>query len=432
MDDVPADSTDGQFDNNPYSADSATAPFAGRAQIFEIIHHHLTDPSVTAAATVTGRAGIGKTALLHHLDRMLESQIVAVYLPLRRVPLQTEDAWLHALSQAIHFTVTRRGFPLDTGPEPDDDISGRDWLTEHVLPDAGRAIRRTRRLALLLDDADCLIDAVEASRLPDDAMAYLQGLVSTGTAAVLTVNEAYEDRLDALRPLASASALHRLMNLSADDTADLLRQPMMGQRSVTDSAVNAVHRATGGVPRLIQRFGYQLYEGGVGPALTADDIKAAAQTVYSESTEEFLHTWDALGRDERLVLSALSDLFYEDAQRPIDTAAIESWMVETDYLMDTTAINAALRSLVYAEIVSGPGAEISINAGLLQKWLLDHARLTPGSQTLTAGRRRRVLLWLALIAAALLFTAAVLALATSSGPEAQTNPAPTATLLPQE
>jgi hypothetical protein len=67
---------------------------------------------------------------------------------------------------------------------------------------------------------------------------------------------------------------------------------------------------------------------------------------------------------------------YDDPLSSIDAARIEGWLVETDYPLDTTAINAALRSLEYREIVSSTPSGLAITAGLMQTWLLEHARLS--------------------------------------------------------
>jgi hypothetical protein len=107
--------------------------------------------------------------------------------------------------------------------------------------------------------------------------------------------------------------------------------------------------------------------------MTLDDAKAVAALAYGTADELFSSLWKRLTLNERLVLTALSKLLYDNPLRPVDTAAMESWLVPTDYPLNATTINAAARSLEYREVVDAAPAGFTIHGGLLQRWLLENA-----------------------------------------------------------
>ena len=83
----------------------------------------------------------------------------------------------------------------------------------------------------------------------------------------------------------------------------------------------------------------------------------------------------ACSLNERLVLTAITDLIFEDPLDKISVPLLQTWLTDTDYPLDTTAILSALRSLEYNEIVTGMPDAIVLTSGLMQTWLLENARL---------------------------------------------------------
>jgi hypothetical protein len=302
-----------------------------------------------------------------------------------------------------------RDFTLTRLPEPPDDTNQlREWFATLYLH-ALFGVIRYRRLVLLLDDADTLIEVVRSDNLPVDHFAYLQKLLEQypQLGMVMTMDAEHENSLDMLFPLANAAETFRLTNLSPADGQQLLTRPAAGLYTVPDDATLSLYKAAGGQPLLLQRVGYHLFEKLASQPLPPSpspykergsheqglDLKLIINKVHTESEAEFREMWQATTREERLVLTAMVSLLYDDPLASIDTARIEGWLVETDYPLDTTAINAAVRSLEYREIVSSTPSGLAITTGMMQTWLLEHARLSdtlaeaPKTQALAAGWR---------------------------------------------
>lgn len=371
---------------NPYHAGYGdtlgveTAPFAGRKEAFARLYARLFDPVNTSALLFLGQQHIGKTALLYNADSVFRESAVGVYVPLRETTPPSEGAWLLALAQAATDVLTERGFTLSRlsqldpiGDQP------REWLELSFLPQTMGAARR--KLLFLIDDADRLLMAQRAGQIPTDSFAYLLSLTKKfpNLHFALALSEDFEADLDDFAPLVVPSDVIRLGNLAADETQWLLQAPVRGLYSVPDDCALAVQRIVGGAPGLVQRFGFEFFKRWENyPELnvfTIEDVKALTTSIYLYNEADYRALWEGLSVNERLVLTAISDLNYNDPLGRVDASAIQGWLVETDFPLDITAINATLRSLEYREILLPTPAGITLSASLLQSWLLENARL---------------------------------------------------------
>jgi hypothetical protein len=229
-------------------------------------------------------------------------------------------------------------------------------------------IRPQRRIVWLLDDVEYLLDA-----LPEQ-VEYLTQLLQTHLqlAIIFSLDTEYENRVNELVPLVNPATAERLHRLDKTDSTDLIRQYAPG---ASDDITNAVYEASGGHPRLLTYFGQALHK-----TWASNSDKQAFETArplaYAASDKHFRQMWKLLARDERLVLTAIASLIYDDPLKSVTVERIETWLVETDYPMDNVAIHAALRGLDYQDIVSNQRNQgFKFIAAMMQTWLLEHARL---------------------------------------------------------
>lgn len=371
---------------NPYHAGYGdtqglvTAPFAGRKDAFSRLHARLFDPINTGAILFMGQRHIGKSALLLNVGSVFSETAVGVYLPMRETTPPNEAAWLLLLAQTITNALTEQGYTLGrlsqldpVGDQP------RDWLEMAFLPQILGAVRS--KLLILIDDADRLLMAIRAGQLPDDSFAYLLALTRKfqNFHFALTLDADFEADLDDFAPLVAPTDVVVLGNLLPDETQWLLQAPARGLYAVPDEVTLAVQRVVGGAPGLVQRFGSEFFKRWEAyPELnvfTIEDIKVITPSVYLYNEADYRSQWERLSVNERLVLTAISDLVFNDPLGRVDASAIQGWLVETEFPLDITAINATLRSLEYREILIPTPNGINLSATLLQSWLLENARL---------------------------------------------------------
>lgn len=447
---------------NPYQSDFtdedhlSEVSFAGRKMAFSRLYHQLTDPARQHALLFLGRRRVGKTAFLYAFDSTFSDSFVCAYVPLREISLDSTTDLMLGMAQAATAALIERGYILNrlNNIEPPGE-QPRTWFTKVFLPTILSAVRAPRQLVFLLDDAERLIPAIRGGLLPEDTFVFFHNLMKhfQQVGFALTFDTEYEHDIAALEPLVTLNDVYRLTNLDEEDTRWLLQDPVQGYYTVPDDVAAAVYRATGGAPALVEQFGYQLFRRWeINPDLnvvTVDDIKSLLPKVYSYAEEDYRYLWSRLTLNERLVLTAISGLIYNDPLGRIDPAAIEAWLVETDYPMDITSINAALRSLEYREVVQPTPNGLMLTAEMLQAWLLENARLNERAapvQAPSAGvvappatwheeemprRRPRLLTLLAVAAIIGIILAAVVLVILSNTPagEAILNPQPTVTLV---
>jgi hypothetical protein len=386
-------------------------PFAGRQATLTRLLHYLRE-TAPHALCFTSLEGMGKTALLHQIPK-LDSDFIGIYVVANEPRLVDEGVWLTTLIKRtleelehLDFNVTRLSdMPLD--------VDMRVWMNDIFLPEVTRLIRPQRRLVWMLDDVHLVLDAMQKKNLPNDLPQFLHQLLQTHKqlTIVSTADIAQEAQLSGLSPLIHADYIERINRLSADESHDLLRQTMP---TIDRKTSQHIFEQSGGIPRLLQAYAQALQDN--------LDVEHATQRVYDHNKDTFKKSWQILSRDERIVLTAMSNLSYENPLRAITPPLIETWLVETDYPMDIITIHAQLRSLDYQELVVSTPSKIELVSQLFQRWLFENARIDDPIHTPTR-QRTTVFVGVALLIALIVV---LFALNILPSPLA-TNPTPIAT-----
>ncbi len=380
------------------SIETPVLPFVGRTTLINRLHQHIIDPAEAVAQCYMGRQQTGKTALLRHIDLSFGADIITVYIPLRDTVFTNDEDLLRQLVTQSQAAVLAAGeYNLERIADmPEAGIGA--WMTNEFVPTLLRIIRPHRRLVWLFDDVEMLVDAVRQDRLSSGFFDDIHRLLANHSqlSVVVTIDTTRDTDLAHLLPMVNPNTSNRLPHLLLDEVTTLLR--VYASRT-SDKAAQEVYRQTGGHPALVQQFGIQLAATG---ALDIDPshVQRMVKAIYESSLSIFHGLWRILTLNERLVLTALSNLLYDNPLQESGIDAIETWLVETDYPIDTTAITAAVRSLEYHEIVIGTPKNLDIAAQMMQMWLLEYGNLedVPGKVTPSAAgivSSNRV--WLAII-----------------------------------
>ena len=352
-----------------------------------LVKQHLDDPIHAPVPVFIGRDKIGKTNLLRHIAL---PQTHSIYIALQHYP--TEKAWMRAFIEATqaYFYEQPLGIP--------DESTMKTWFANEELPNL---LGRRDYILFLLDDIQHLLSIPHAFE-------YLQSLLQQRVGLVLAIHQDFEDQLDKLKPLSVTSLRLTLLGREAVRTSF---------NHLPESDIDYIYAETGGEPYLVELYRSNLQN--------TDNIKAITPIVYRESDSFFRNRWKRLNRDERLVLTAVSSLIYDDPLQKIDTATIESWLVDTDFPMDDTSINATFRSLEYAELLGGSATNIQTRSDILQRWLLENARLPHAQSQMMSDIMPNKASWLIIAVLILVGILGLAILSSSATHESNNTPVPT-------
>ncbi len=351
-------------------------PFAGRQKVFIEIQQYLADPIDRHALLIIGRNSVGKTRILEQCFYVLEDGVISCPLILEPHVLKNEATWLHHVITQTHTALENRGFSVHRLPTlPDNPDSYRDWFIDEYLPEANKLIRGHRRILWLMDDVNVLIVAINETRLPEDTFDYLYHLLQSNTQSgiVMTLDEELEAQSSQLSPLIDGKLLRRLHPLTESETARLIEN--FGLR-LEDSAQAYIHQLTDGYPLILQYMGEAL-QTVKHLTITKGHVDSIIDDVYKQARDHYRNIWqNSLSQNERLVLTAISGLLYDDPIGTLTTQDVENWLLETDYPLDMMTVNASIRGLEYRDLVVSSKTEgIQIRARLFQRWLIEYARM---------------------------------------------------------
>lgn len=408
-----------KMDEIPYN--NPQTIIVGRREIYTLLQQHLVDPSGQHVHVILGWRGSGKSALLQALPQLFDDSFVTVYLPLSEERLADESTWLASLMEATAMAITARGLQAaPTTPRPD-----ADWLQNHYLPDVLKRIRSHRQLVWLWDNASALSDALQRGTIPYQHLSDVRRWLDNNAqlSIVLALDTRYEDALRDLQPLIHDALIHRLSHLSPEESAEYL----MASGRVTPAIADTIYRLSGGNPSFLACFYQHIIASQT--LLTAESLVNIAHAVYKQLDPEFRERWQSLNRDERYVLTAISNLIYEDPLRALQSADIEAWLAQTDFPMDSIAVRSAIRGLEYHEHLRHRDKKIVLSGELWQRWLLENARIHEHTYGLSAPpEEQRLSLTRLLLLTAIIVLLLLLAIFTTNRSDGAHVVIPTATL----
>lgn len=401
--------------NNPFDSNVTIPPFAGRDAELTRIHHHVTNPINADIPFFVGWQQTGKTSLLKHYASVADDTIATLYVPLKAQRIRNENHWLKHLYQRIEDLVVAMGFSASRLPERVEGISWREWLKFNALPEIYTIIRPQRRIVILLDDIEELLQAMDNGVLPKDHLEFLHSLDRSQLAFVITATLEIESRFTDLQSLIENSQPIRLGTLDLSAIQEII-QPASSY-TLSEKAIEAIANSSGGHPAAVQQFGYYLYQAAMtntpeSVEITPEIVKKTAPKVFHKLETLYRQQWERLSLNEQLTLLGIANLIYTNPTHPIRSSDLEKWLISNDFQLDLTGINVALRSLDYEGLIQFRNQGLHITSRLLLTWVLDQAKLNTKSthDNLHPQNQERLIL-----IASMLAVAVVLAIILASG-----------------
>ena len=370
---------------NPLYTAGEELPFVGQEDVFSFFRQHLVGAPLTHGLVLIGRRGLGKTALLHQLDRQIDERYRLCLVPLGDLDLSSEGRLLEALVEAIHATLEAAGASTYRVPEwPETSPEGvspdlRAWFKTDFLSVVMSALR-LRHLLLAFDDAHLLFEAIDRGTLPQDLFAYWADLLATyeRLALVFALDAVYEDRV-LTTELLSNPALHlRLAELPREDAERLIREPVAGLLQLDPQTVEGILTLADGHPFLLHSVCRLLFRRSeernhAGP-ITPHDLAAIHEAALEQAGEILRPLWQHLTQNEQSTLIALVNLDEQAPGEAFSFDAIRGWLLGAGYALSKTQLAAALRGLGYNGLAIAQADTYSVPARLIGDWVRANSR----------------------------------------------------------
>lgn len=347
---------------NPYSISkpiTSDDAFFGRADELARLRRTVADPSTMGVALLEGARRTGKTSLLNKLGRELPDEIL-------RVPINLQEMGKPSVARLWSW-MGRQVLRATSQPGERPSLPSTDsYETFADLVDTLITSGRWRGVALLIDEFECLDDALRAGELAPDVLGQLRALLQNRPvgAVIAGAHALTERRLDYWSPLFGFATRVDLGPLDELSAADLVERPSADSFPWSREAVSFALQLTGRHPFFLRHLCAQVFEARrqrwrrrpVTRAEVNDAISATLHASEEHLREQYRSAPDAEGQR---VLRRLA------AEPVMDTSG-----VDRDELK-TLASDEVLQSLERrGYLVAGDHTGTSrIAVGLLHQWI---------------------------------------------------------------
>lgn len=307
---------------NPYIAGNpvhGNMGFFGRRGVLRQVERILAAPGQNAVV-LFGQRRVGKTSILLQLQHSLPPEpYTVIYHDLQDKARLPMGELLSELADELTFALN-----LEDCTEPFDD-QGRAFQ-RNFLPQVYDHLQDpNQRLVLLFDEFDVL-DVVQRERLPDNAAAnqlfpMLRRWMreEPRLAFVFALGRNLHDLDGEFLSTFKGSQTVRVSVLTRDEAIELITSPESLRYS--DDAIERIVTLTNGHPHLTQLLCSLCFDRACDqhdelpsaiPSITESDVDALVPLLFSRGENIFAWIWDGLPPAERIISSALAELFTDD------------------------------------------------------------------------------------------------------------------------
>jgi len=358
-------------------------PFVGRRDQFETIERMWADAALKEPVILHGQRRMGKSSILHHLEKNLGPAYVALYANLQSLAaVDTTGALVYNLCDEIHRRL-RKASVETPAPQPGDFAESFTGL-RRFLNEVEDRLGDGRWLVLMLDEFEMIEDKIKDGAIrPDLLYQFRDAMLNRPRLAIVLAGVHTLDEMtrDYWSPFFSGSRNVKVSYLDPDAAEVLITNPWDGfELEFERDAVRLVADVTGCQPTLLQavcsalidRVNARLEKEGAqySPRVAPDDVKAVLNEVQASSTY-FDAVWKELDDNERLVLAALAEA-QTHWNVPASCAEVEH-RLQSHLSPDET--DRAWDLLKKRDMIILDGRQAKFYVELVRRWVKSHKRL---------------------------------------------------------
>ena len=302
---------------NPYIVGNPVrdrSMFFGREAEFEFVRSRIQD------AVAQGHGGLllvfcgerrsGKTSILFQiLDHRLGPDYVPVLIDMQSMAVGNEVEFLSRVSEEILVALGETGRSI---APPDFTSDSRHAATfRKFVQDVLKACPR-KQIILLFDEYELFENKIDSGHLSNDVLLILASMMEHDRVFLVFTGSQHIDRRrrDYWEKFLPKSHFKTISYLERQDAMNLVTKPVEGRVRYADHAVERIYRLTAGQPfytqAICQNLVDVLNEHRTSLA-TAEALTEVVDALVNNPLPQMIFLWDALGRDEKLVLALLAE-----------------------------------------------------------------------------------------------------------------------------
>jgi len=363
--------------------------FYGRQDVFDWIRENISGTYQQNILVLHGERRMGKTSILYQLyNRPPTPQHICVFFSLELPPPRSLGGLFHSLARKIHSEMIKSDLHLpDPVKEDFGDDAQRSFLSfcESVESKLG-----DRRLLIMVDEIDMLIDKVQKGVLSEDIFSLIRGLIQHSDKIAFIFTGAYKLRemlKDNRSILFNITMPYKISYLKQNEAEALIVEPVAEYLIYDDLVIDKILRVSACHPYFIQCICdslVKLAQRKQKNFVALPDLDVVLHDVVQDNTGN-LHkaVYAPLSASEQKALAALANV--TDDYRiyvPPDVVAQELdryklGIAKPDLLDALRALRE--RDLVVEQRV-GQSLQYGFQMGLIRMWLLQNEVLLRLSQ----------------------------------------------------
>jgi HEAT repeat protein len=364
--------------------------FYGRQDVFDWIAENISSLDQPNILILHGERRMGKTSILYQLGaRPPSPQHVCVFFSLELASTRSAGDLLLDLALAIREQLAKVEVTLPK-PSEEDLMSNAQRAFRHYYYKVVEPALGERRLLIMVDEFDILLDKVDTGVLSEDTLHFLRGLMQHSNKIAFIVTGAHKVRemlKDGQSILFNIARAYKISYLGRAEAEALIVEPVAQHLNYDDLTVRTIVEVTAGHPYFIQYICDSLVK--LAQKLKKNwmfkqDVQVVLQDIIQDSSGILQNAVFApLSEPEKKVLAALANVTDENRIYVLPETVAQK-LEQNKLSVSRKELLDALRSLRERDLVveqrSGQSLLYGFNMGLIRMWLCQNDVLLRLSQ----------------------------------------------------
>ncbi|MDM8565832.1 hypothetical protein QUF74_09280 [Candidatus Halobeggiatoa sp. HSG11] len=344
--------------------------FFGRTELLAWLNSLWRIPNGKATVVLVGQRRIGKSSLLHKIQRSESAKLLPVYIDCQGIGDKTEYSFLATVTNAMAKKL---------GIKPTKLSKDSPYLDFQNSLEELEILLENRRFLLMIDESEAIFHGKFGSELPNFLRSLMQQPNYPTVLLFCGTNFLKQAAWDYSSVFFNTAQFKTLSYLSKQESAELLQQTAQDFLEFSEDVLEQAYILTHGQPYLLQNLGAKIIE-----TFSSEQRKGKERNNYvnlndlqkitellikEEDNAAFREHWKNSSKATHRLLSSLAWSDKDIAVTKLDKDAIVSMMQKYQLEIPNKQIFDILQNLRGEEILQKTGKVYHFVVPLYQKWI---------------------------------------------------------------